>query len=305
MSLSEEISISFVISDNFSQHLATVIASILANANPDDKFVFHVLAKMLSEENRTRLLQMENARSRLAFHIIDASAFETFPLPIEHVSQEMYYRYLLPNLLVDEQRTIYMDVDILVRDSLKPLWEMDLGDCFAAAISDMKEDTPDFRKHKTQIGMNPDSKYFNSGVILMDLERLRGIDFTSRCMDETAKYIDLLDWPDQDIINHVLEDKILGLPIKWNCMDESLLPKGERPVVEHFANFSAKPWCCLWKNRTWPKYLKFLKQTPYRDRSAAFVWAHILGFFYFRYVKKGIERVLICGILVWRKKLAK
>lgn len=303
MTIPKEISVSFAISDNFSQHLATVVASILANADAEDRFVFHVLARMLSDDSRQRLLKLENERSRVVFHIVDSSCFDNFPLPIEHVTQEAYYRYLVPSIIEDEDRSIFMDVDVLVYGSLKPLWEMDLGDNLIAGTPDVKEDSELFRTYKKSIGMHPDSKYFYAGMMLMDLKRLREMDFTNQCMIETGKYIEYLAWPDQDIINHLLEGRILELPLKWNCTAPKLMPRGESIVIEHFANFSAKPWCCLWKNRTWPKYLHYLLQSPYRDKAIEFIWSHIKGFFYFSYVKKGIKRVLICGILVYRKRI--
>jgi lipopolysaccharide biosynthesis glycosyltransferase len=299
-----EISLSFVISDNYSQHLAVVIASILKNAGPKESFVFHVLTTYLSEENQTRLQQFakDDTRCRVVFHVIDGKAFDAFPLPIEHVSIEMYYRYLLPTLLQDEKRTIYMDVDILVHQSLRELFELDLGDCLIAGVNDFKEETPGFLDFKEELGMKRDAKYFNSGVLVMDIARLREDGFTQKCMEKTIQHSAILSWPDQDIINLVMEGRIYELPVRFNCIMPERLPMGDRIVIEHFASFSSKPWCCLPKNTTWPIYLRYLRTTPYRDKAWAFIWSHIKGVFYFRYTKKNVERILVFGIRVWRRK---
>ena len=54
----EMISMSFSVSDNYSQHLAVVLASVLFN-NPHSRFVFHVLHRNISDENQSRIRELE------------------------------------------------------------------------------------------------------------------------------------------------------------------------------------------------------------------------------------------------------
>ena len=307
MSERSRLSISFCISDNYAQHLAVVVASMLANT-PACDFRFHVLYSALREETVARLkgwAESSQGRFEFVFHQVDRRHFDAFPLPLEHITQEMYYRYLLPELLTDEARTIYIDVDVLALGDLLPLWQWDLGDYPLAGTTDLKEDTPEFRAYKQRLGMRPDAKYFLSGMLVMNLETLRREGFGRKCMENTAKHFDHIAWPDQDVINLTMEGRILELPMRFNCVDPKCLPKREQMVVRHFANFSSKPWCCLWKNRTWPGYVRYLRQTPYRDQTWRFLWAHLCGFFYFRYTKKGYDRVLICGVRVYKRKVIK
>ncbi len=299
------ISVSFSVSDNYAQHLAVVAASLLAQT-PRRGFVFHVLAKELSEETLARLAQMEaewGTQCRFVYHPVDRARFDAFPLPLEHITQEMYYRYLLPELLADEDRTLYLDVDVLAMTSVEPLWELELGDALLAGVSDGKKDTPKWRAYQRQIGMEEGALYVNSGVLLMNLAALRAFDFGAKCMALTGQLYGRIAWPDQDVINRLAQGRVLALERGWNCTDPKALAKGERPLIRHFASFSSKPWCNIWKNRTWPAYWRYLRKTPYRDRAWAFVWAHFKGFFYFCYVKKGVERTLVCGLPVRKRVL--
>lgn len=308
MSERPRLSISFSISDNYAQHLAVVVASMLANT-PGGDFRIHILYSALREETVARLkgwAAASQGRFEFRFHQVDRRHFDAFPLPLEHITQEMYYRYLLPELLVDEARTIYLDVDILALGDLLPLWQWDLAGSPMGGVPDGKVETAEFRAYKRKIGMDEAATYFSSGVLVMDLEQLRQMDFGHRCLERTAKLLDALAWPDQDIINALLAGRILSLPARFNCTNpRGQLSPGEKPTIRHFANFSAKPWCCLWKNRTWPGYLRYLLQTPYRDQAWRFLWAHLCGFFYFRYTKKGYERVLICGLMVYKRPVNK
>ncbi|MDO5463282.1 MAG: glycosyltransferase family 8 protein, partial [bacterium] len=233
--------------------------------------------------------------------LVDKAKFDEFPLPIEHITQEMYYRFLLPNLLTNEKRTIYMDVDILAMNDITPLWKYDLKGAYMAGVAEEKNET--FAHYKISLGMHPASDYFNSGVLVMDLEKLREIDFETKCMTLTAEMHDRIAWPDQDVINLVLEGKICTLPRCYNCMPPKLMKNKKEIVLRHYANFSSKPWCYLWKNQSWYPYLKYLRKTPFKKNAWGFIWAHIKGFFWYTYTKKGVRRTLCLGVPVYKKKV--
>lgn len=298
----EPISMSFSVSDNYSQHLAVVLASVLAN-NPDSSFVFHVLHMNISDENQMKICRLEQMylNCEIEFHFIDASRFEKFPIPkeLEHVTQEMYYRYQLPELLMDEKRTIYSDVDVLCVGNLKPLWEIDLKGNIIAAVSEGEAG----ESKKKLIGLDGESPYFNSGLIVMDLVAMRKEEAYLKLMKNTVKYANRIAWPDQDIINITFRDRIQALEPIWNAFNVLEREMKKRIVIRHFANASQKPWCNIWKNTTWPIYLKYLRKSPYCDNAWRFVWGHIKGFFFFKYTKKRVTRYLVCGIRVWRKKV--
>lgn len=294
------ISISFSVSDNYSQHLAVVLTSVLVN-NPSSRFVFHVLHRNITEANQALIRELERmyGNCEVRFHLIDASRFEKFPIPpwLEHVTQEMYYRYILPDVLADEDRTIYSDVDVLCVGDLRPLWETDLKGNIIAAVLD---DATGWKR--SLLGLN-NGDYYCSGLLLMDLAAMRKADCTRKLFGTTNEFADRIAWPDQDVINIVFDGQILTLPDIWNCTaDYSPFRRDVRQW--HFQGFTQKPWCNIWKNTTWPIYLKYLLRSPYRSNVLKFLWGHIKGFFWFKYTKKGVTRHLLCGILVYKHKSA-
>lgn len=298
----EAISVSFGVSEDYVRHAAVVAASVLAHSGRD--FVFHLLMRACSEETRARLAGMEHAwgnRCRFAVHLVDPTRFEGFPLPLEHVSQEAYYRYLLPEILEGETRTLYLDVDLIVREDLAALWELDLGTALAAGVCDNSRVGMDVLDYRRRIGLAEDALYVNSGVLVLDLAGLRVFGFADKCLRETTRLANAVSWPDQDVINLVLANRIMGLPMRWNCQDRNALPHGVRPAIRHFSNATAKPWCNIWKNRSWPVYLRYLLRTPYRTEAVGFVWRHLVGVFWFSYVKKRVRRTLLCGIPIARR----
>ena len=301
------ISISFCASNSFAQHLAVVITSILYH-NPESDFVFHVLHRDFSEENQAKVKELEGwkpgnreqgagNRVSIVFHKIDSSRFAGCPIPkeLEHITMETYYRYLLPGILTDEDRTIYMDVDVLCVGGLVPLWEMDLKGNILAAVLD------DETGWKRELLGLPKGKYYCAGLLIMDLVAMREGEYERKLFEATSYYAAKLSWVDQDVINIVFDGKILELPEIWNCAS-SYNPFRKDVKQWHFQSFTRKPWCNIWKNRTWPAYLKYLLKSPYRANAIGFVFGHIKGVFWFRYTKKCVTRYLFCGITVLKRK---
>ena len=296
---SAPISISFSVSDNYSQHLAVVLASVLVN-NPGSRFIFHVLHRDISEQNQNKVRELERMylNCEIRFHLIDAGCFEKFPVPkeLEHITQEMYYRYLLPEVLVNEERTIYSDVDVLCVGNLKPLWEIDLKGNVLAAVSE--GEAGEYKKKL--LGLGGDAPYFYSGLLVMDLAKMRFERCSQTLMTNTAKYAERIAWPDQDMINLTFRNRILQLGAEWDGINVRYSPFRKNIIIWHFPGFTLKPWCNIWKNTTWPLYLKYLCKSPYSENALSFVWGHIKGFFFYKYTKKQVTRYLVCGIRVWR-----
>lgn len=297
--MKKPISISFCISDNYARHLAVVIASILVN-NPDDDFVFHVVHHSVTSESEAKVRELESMypRHKIVFHKIDPNLFEKFPIPptLAHITREMYYRYILPEILPDEERTIYSDVDVLcVNGGIRELFEMDLGGNPIAAVI---EETIGVKRTRLEL---PEGKYFCSGLLLLNLAMLRGESATRVLLEATANNAGRLVFPDQDVINIVFDGRIKEVPSIWNCADGYSFFR--KDVVQwHFQCQTQKPWCNLWKNLTWIPYLKYLLKTPYRGEALRFVIGHVKGFFFFSYTKNRSRRYLVCGIRVWKRR---
>ena len=308
-SLSEEhkmgndpISISFCINDKYAQHLAVVIASVLTN-NPDDDFVFHVLHSDVTEASIAKVKELERMypHHRIEFHRVDAARFAAFHIPanLEHVTREMYYRFSLPDVLASESRTIYSDVDVLVVGKIRPLWELNLRGNLLAAVSE--GESGEFKKRL--LSLDGPAPYFYSGLLLLDLEKMRREGCVRKLFENTTLLSEKLAWPDQDVINCTFRNRILQLGAEWDGINVRYSPFRNDIAIWHFPGATMKPWCNIWKNRTWPAYLKYLLRSPYRDMAIPFVWGHIKGFFFFKYTKNRVERYLVCGIRVWRKRI--
>ncbi|KAF9066984.1 glycosyltransferase family 8 protein [Rhodocollybia butyracea] len=105
------------------------------------------------------------------------------------------------------ERVLYLDADILVRSSIEALWVTDLqGQSIAAA--------PDVG-HPMGHDQNGDRKlYFNAGVLLLDVSRMRS---QSAELKQVGRMMKDSKFRDQDALNVFYADQWTRLSLTWNA----------------------------------------------------------------------------------------
>lgn len=146
---------------------------------------------------------------------IDGSAFTDAPVSSQY-PREMYYRLLSGQFLPERlHRILYLDPDILVINSLRPLWETDMqGHLFAAAAHTGKTE---LANNINQLRLGTDHNYYNSGVLLIDLDRARQEIRAEELFEYVREHAKELLLPDQDILNAVYGSRTLEIDDSiWN-----------------------------------------------------------------------------------------
>lgn len=128
----------------------------------------------------------------------------------------MYYRLLAPVLLPESVRKVlYLDPDILVINPVRPLWEIQLGGCsFAAAAHSV---VPYMVNDVNRLRLGKDTVYFNTGVILMNLDTARTLVKAEDIFQYAREHFSELLLPDQDIFNFLYGAYTLQVEdARWN-----------------------------------------------------------------------------------------
>ena len=157
-----------------------------------------------------------------------------------YTSYAVYSRLFIADLLSDlHGRVLYLDCDTLVRGSLAPLFEIDLRGRPLALAQDAT-----LPAYNRVIGIDISKPYFNTGVLLMDLDAWRAADCTGRLLDELAHPHGATPLPDQDIIARRLNDEVMPLDRKWNFLSQYFLTGlRETPIICHFSGHTlGRPW---------------------------------------------------------------
>lgn len=133
-------------------------------------------------------------------------------------SRAMYCRLLLPDLIPDSGRMIYLDSDMVVLQSLRPLVDMPMNGCAVGAVLDAG--TPDnIARRNVRLGRAPDAPYLNSGTLLIDLELWRTQEIGQKCLDHLDKTS--AGYPDQDALNVALGENWIEIDRKWNFTERT------------------------------------------------------------------------------------
>ena len=264
------------INNDYIRHCAVMLRS-LRDFNPRDDLDVFIVHQRLDSDERAKLVgYLSSFLPSVSFLQVDHALLEGFP-ESAHVKLAAYYRLLFPQILPSKiDRIIYLDSDLLVNGSLDELWETRLDSHLVAAASDRNLDM-----QRARLGLGADSPYFNSGVMVLKLSDWRQENIANHGLDFALKFPEKLPNCDQDVLNHLLENRCLLLHQRWNAMSHlwgldqqwiqangGLSEEEEQalsdPAIIHFAGAGfAKPWnyeCPHpWKER----YRSILATTPW------------------------------------------
>ncbi len=209
--------------EGYALPLAVTLFSALKQLGPEADVTLYVIDGGILEESKRRLARAVAAgRAGVTIIWIKPTAHDMEGLEAaRHLTAAAYLRLFIPSLLPDEiKRVLYLDCDILVRGDLIGLWNTKMVGASTAAVIDYAipqiehpfSGVKDFR----DLGISPDSPYFNSGVLLLDLSQWRGGGVAKAALSYAVEHGAALGNCDQDALNATLPGGWLSLDYRWN-----------------------------------------------------------------------------------------
>lgn len=208
----------------------------------------YLINNELSDEQVKKLEHFLSKRcnSRLIAIKPDKSFFEEMPLT-EWFSVEMYNRILAQSLLPSElDRILWLDADIIIMDDITDFYYQDFNDKCIVATPDIKYDGKLCRGICASLGLEASHKYFNSGVLLFNLNKIRSTVTEQQILSVCMKLKDKLKYPDQDILNYLYQDKVKyceSFNYNYQLTDISSIKKADEKSIKilHYSG-KIKPW---------------------------------------------------------------
>jgi len=253
---------------SYSKFPATTIVSILEN-NKTNKLRFHLITPDISGENRQKIkkiikdYQQEvvfyeklNAKSLRILNLIKENDQSTF-------GQGAYLRLLIPELISKRiKKVLYLDSDLIISGNLKELWNMNLSSAYVLGAN--HENHPKIKEWGIK-------QYINSGVLLMNLERIREINLLKELQKVYSAhkndfyFVGMNSCADQDLINLVFRENIGLINQKYNfAIRKGRFVHGK--IIYHygvlFKPFRFKP--CFVDKKYKELYWKYFDKTPWR-----------------------------------------
>jgi len=300
--------------NKYAMQVAVTIRSILENLSGTRKLVQFIIDGGIKPHNKRKILNsIDSKRCEIKWIakpddfltgiqvLRDFGIGDNITEP-KHITIAAYYRILIPELLPsDYKKAIYLDSDLIVNNDLGKLWDIDMGSNYLLAVQDQGApyvSSPAGLINYKELGISPEHKYFNSGMLVIDLEKWRSNNISSKALGYLKNKRELIRWHDQDALNIVLAGKWQDVHPRWNQMPEihglsswkeSPFPENvynelvHKPYIIHFA-IPAKPWnsrtdhpgndlyfhyvdktaWCGWRNtrsrRLWRRLIREIKQ---------------------------------------------
>ncbi|MDF4191012.1 glycosyltransferase [Ligilactobacillus salivarius] len=247
----EKISIALCTDENLVEHIGTLLYSIDVNTS---SFVdVYIMYYNLSEKSLDELARLNDIFATVKVHTIRISDKQQEKLNKISLATDLpitsCYRFILADLLLNRDRIIYFDIDTLVLGDLTELWKIDLEGNFIGVARDAisYEDMDVNQKFVFEKEV-----YFNSGVLLIDLNLFRKYEIGNKLVKfaiDTTKYCK---YGDQDVLNYYFMGALKILDFMWNC-GKSLIDRNENRIkVIHFYG-PEKPW---YNNGTYSFYVR-------------------------------------------------
>jgi lipopolysaccharide biosynthesis glycosyltransferase len=271
--------------DGYAMPMATMVCSLLDHLNPQCKLQLYVIDGGIQPDSKAKILaSVDGDRCTITWLQPDRAMLERMSQfkTSGHLSLSTYYRLFLPELLpIGLEKVIYLDCDLIVLADLQPLWQLDIAPYYLLAAQDagiIQVGSDSGLLNYQALGIPAEGKYFNAGVLVLNLVRWRAVQMGWQIIEYMEKNPEFIRLHDQDALNATLFDKWGELDPRWNQtphlyrnfrswqdspFSEAVYSRTlASPYIVHFAS-SAKPWN-RYTHRHHRQFYGYLDQTAWR-----------------------------------------
>ena len=193
------VTIVFSSDNNHAMLLGVVLCSLFENKRGDYAMNVFVLDGGISDMNKARMKELEDTyHFSITYAVPDAAWFEGISTDARPIAA--YYRAAIDRLVPATcKRAVYLDCDILIEGDIKELFEFDLEGKTAGAVADHPQGE---RREYLKKLSGLDGDYFNSGVLLIDLDLWRQKEIGKKLFSFIRANPDKLFFADRRSIEH-------------------------------------------------------------------------------------------------------
>ena len=302
------------INDQYVVQASALIMSIHKNLRKDASIIINIIHSTVTQEHQDIIKNMvKDMDNILEVKFVDMKQFIANKtlykfLPggnSAYTTPEVYYRLFIQTVFQEYDKALYLDSDLIVCDDLSELYNTDIKDFYAAAVHEQKSffksalelnnktiEMEDYLVNKLNI---TDSSYFNSGVMLLNLDKMRKNNVQEKFLDFLYKKYPFF-FCDQCVLNSILHGKVKFLDRKYNVAYSNFNANNVISII-HFAGLN-KPWNCYKKNEGFELYWKYFKLTPFYNEKEEKVYLKLKS----KYLKKKFIKIVL-GKKCYRVKL--
>ena len=217
--------------NNYAPYLGVCIASIAENCLSQYNYDIVVLETNIHEYYKRHMIKMLANYNNISLRFYNLSVFDDYMAGLKkktnaYFTAATYYRLYAPEIFYNYDRMLYLDCDLAVVGDFSKLLKVDFDYKLLVAVPDITVQGIAFSPLdrvvwrcddylKDVLKIDDFSKYFQAGVLVFNLKKLRKIDFTKKALEKLNE-MDRPRWVDQDILNSVLYKKVKYIDVKYN-----------------------------------------------------------------------------------------
>lgn len=243
--MDKEINILMSVNKKFLEHIEQLIYSLVNYTSKTLKIYLMYVETELNNEDLEYIKKFVEETNKASVEPVkfDVKQLEGMPVTDNEgafFGMEAYSRLFCAFKLPENmERILYLDADMICTGDIEELYNLDFEDKIWVAAPDNGIQEKDLNR----LGLPLDYKYINSGMLLINLKKLRA-NYTERfIVEKIRENKDILIYPDQDFVNKIFKDEIKVVSTKYNLIAKDVRYKDleEKPLIIHYAG-STKPW---------------------------------------------------------------
>lgn len=213
--------------DGYVSYASITISSIMSNSSSKNSYEIIVVTEGLTDANRSLLESQISKKENFSIKFISLGEIKEKSLFYLHsyMTISTYFRFFLPRILPEYDKVLYLDCDLVLTVDVALLFEFEMYNNLCLCVEDSfimpiikkifetgecDSSCPDFSLSyiEEKLGLDKNCKYFNAGVMLMNLDLMRKVNFTEKLLNK-LKEVGTPVFQDQDILNSCINDLLL------------------------------------------------------------------------------------------------
>lgn len=289
------ISVFFACDEKYVPYVSTAIASVCDNTQ--HPLNIYVIDGGITEHSKKMLTEFVALKAEASLQILTVNTNIFKDMKVNQLSVSAFCRFLIPWVVPDLDRAVYLDSDVMVLRDIADLFNQDLRGKALAACPDMGREPREqlLSVNKNYISFDKNHIYFNSGVLVIDCQKWRENNIIDDLIALEAKYRYDMIFMDQDVLNKYFDNNYTTLSIEYNFMPhmKEVCKNGEVENITcemvkevekhcriiHFAG-PIKPWESKWcfNNGEFEKFWYYANKTPFgAGLTACFIEKNIVN----------------------------
>jgi lipopolysaccharide biosynthesis glycosyltransferase len=294
----------FASDDNYAMYLGVTLQSLIDNSNSTNNYDIWVLDSGISDGNKETIQSFIGERKNISIRFFDVSKLVEEYKDKFHVegywSIAAYYRIFIPQIFHTYDKMLYLDCDLIINEDVSELFKINLGSNLIGAskcyhICPAENHPCCWRDYcKDVLRMKNHDDYFNSGVLLFNVKKMRECAFTTKCLSLKVDH-KKLQFAEEGLLNIACEDKVCFIDEKWNVPWHWNLPQHKFRIVH-------EPWFFKYQGRSLHPYIIHYttEQKPWNcevcEPAADIWWYHAKKSpFYKQLIKKNRDNAKIAN----------